>query len=39
MDLLNIMNQAGPAQDPWPPKPNQKKDFPDTHFKDISILF
>ena len=27
MDLLNIMvllsikNQAGPAQDPWPPKP------------------
>ena len=29
MDLLNIMvllsvkNQAGPAQEPWPPKPSQ----------------
>ena len=29
MDLLNIMvllsikNQAGPAQDPWPPKPSR----------------
>ena len=23
MDLLNIMSQAGPAQDPWPPKPSR----------------
>ena len=23
MDLLSIKNQAGPAQDPWPPKPSR----------------
>ena len=34
MDLLNIMvllsikNQAGPAQDPWPPKPNPSRSGP-----------
>ena len=34
MDLLNIMvllsikNQAGPAQDPWPPKPKPSRSGP-----------
>ena len=23
MNLLSIKNQAGPAQDPWPPKPSR----------------
>ena len=28
MDLLNIKNQAGPAQDPWPPKPKPSRPGP-----------
>ena len=28
MDLLSIKNQAGPAQDPWPPKPKPSRPGP-----------
>ena len=28
MDLLSIKNQAGPAQDPWPPKPKPSRSGP-----------
>ena len=28
MDLLSIKNQAGPAHDPWPPKPNPSRSGP-----------